>query len=70
MFENLRAEWLDTPEPPLWRAVLFTLVVILVLTWPLFRGEPLRIVPAVLAGVAGLAAVVDLARLALARLRR
>ena len=70
MFENLRAEWRNTPEPALWRAVLFTLVVILALTWPLLRGEPLRVVPAVLASVAALALVVDLARLALARLRR
>ena len=70
MFDTWRDEWRNTPEPPLWRAVLFTAGVILFLTWPLLHGEPIHAVPVVLASLAGLALVHDLGRLGWSRLRR
>lgn len=70
MFDAWRDEWRSTPDPPLWRAVLFAVVVILILTWPLLHGEPIHAVPAALAALAALALAADLARLAWTRLRR
>ena len=70
MFNSWRDEWRNSPEPPLWRAILFAVGVILVLTWPLVRGKPINGVPAVLASLAGLALLLDLTRLGWSRLRR
>lgn len=70
MFETWRDEWRKTPEPPLWRAILFAVCVVLFLTWPLLRGEPINAVPAVLASLAALALVHDLGRLGWSKLRR
>lgn len=60
MLETWRHEWRTTPAPPLWRALLFAVGVVAVLTWPLVRGERLDALPAALAGLAGLALVHDL----------
>ncbi|KRE58899.1 hypothetical protein ASG70_16795 [Phycicoccus sp. Soil748] len=70
MFNTWRDGWRNSPEPPLWRAILFAVGVILVLTWPLLRGNPINAVPAVLASLAGLALLLDLTRLGWSRLRR
>ena len=70
MFNAWRDEWRNSPEPPLWRAIVFAVGVILVLTWPLVRGKPINAVPAVFASLAGLALLLDLTRLGWSRLRR
>ena len=70
MFRTWRDEWRNTPEPHLWRAILFAVGVIVLLSWPLLHGKPRNGVPAVLASVAALAVMLDLARLGWSRLRR
>ena len=70
MFETWRDEWRELQDPPLWRAILFAVGVILFLTWPWVHGETINAVPAVLAGVAGLALLHDLARLTWSRIHR
>ena len=68
MFETWRDEWRALPDPPLWRAILFAVAIILFFGWPWFHGEPNSAIPAVAAGVAALALLHDLAYVVWSRL--
>jgi hypothetical protein len=63
-----RDEWSEQPEPPLWRAVLFALCVVLLLVW-LLEGGRVNALPATLATLSALALLHDLAVLTCSRLR-
>jgi hypothetical protein len=64
-----RDEWSELPEPPLWRAVLFALCVVLLLVWLVLEGGRVNAVPATLATLSALALLQDLAVPTCSRLR-
>lgn len=69
MLKAVQTAWRNTPEPPLWRAVLFAVGVIFVLAWPVLRGEAIRPLPATLATLLALALIHDVTRAGWERLR-